>query len=150
MRLYFILFPILFPCISFQETRISPSLSGPEHCEGTAINLIEMAKSLPKGASIRLPITIQQMNPLGGLTATLGEQPIELIDMTSMGLSTFENVTDGQTVWMDGQWGTIIDQPDLNGAQVSRFSVVAVGDTVPANTPLTLMRLNGKLNCATP
>lgn len=150
MRLYFILFPILFPCISFQETRISPSLTGPEHCEGTAINLIELAKSLPKGASIRLPITIQQVNPLGGLTATLGEQPIELIDMTSMGLSAFDNVTDGQTIWMDGQWGALVELPELNGPQTSKYSVVAVGETVPANTPLIMIRLDGKLNCEKP
>ena len=103
MRICLLLFFVTLSCISFEEDAISSSPKSQNTCQGTAQALIDIANALPKGASIRLPITIQKINPLGGIIAALGDQPLELLDMTSMGLSGFGQVKEGQTVWMDGQ-----------------------------------------------
>ena len=150
MRICLLLFFVTLSCISFEEDAISSSPKSQNTCQGTAQALIDIANALPKGASIRLPITIQKINPLGGLSAALGDQPLELFDMTSMGLSGFGQVKEGQTVWMDGQWGAIIELPTSDDSKSKGFSVVAVGDIVPSNTPLTIIRLDGNLDCTKP
>lgn len=149
MRLCFLLFSTPFSCISFQETAISSSEAISNRCEGTAQDLINIANALPKGTSIRLPITITKVDPLVGVHAALGSYPISLVDMTSMGISGFANVLEGKTVWMDGQWGAMIELPNAR-TNSNVFGVSSVGETVGADASLTMMRLDGELNCAKP
>ena len=96
-----------------------------------------------------MPITITKVDPLVGVHAALGSYPISLVDMTSMGISGFANVLEGKTVWMDGQWGAMIELPNAR-TNSNVFGVSSVGETVGADVSLTMMRLDGELNCAKP
>ena len=138
----------MLSCTRLQEKTISKSASEEQRCQGTVQELMAIANALPNGAKIRLPIAIQQLNPLGGIQATIGSQSLQIHDMTSMGIPQVASFKAGQSLWMDGQWGAVIDLPIPD--ERPSFSVTAVGEVVPPNTPLTLIRLDGPLSCTKP
>lgn len=115
----------------------------------TLDKLIQCLESLPPNSRVKMSVSIDIVDPIKGIEASIGGKTIELIDLTSMGLAMHSSVVSGNVIWLEGFWGAALDLPSPSlGSSSHTFSVVSVGGQLEEPPFLRIVHQDNQQNCS--
>jgi hypothetical protein len=144
-----LIYVISFLLSCFQRTEISMPTHNEDPVAITLDKLIQCLESLPPKSRVKLSVSIDTVDPIKGIQASIGGKTIELIDLTSMGLAMHSSVVSGNVIWLEGFWGAALDLPSpSHGSSSHKFSVVSVGGQLEGPPFLRIVHQDNQQNCS--